>query len=49
MSFFWSIGSIFAVTLVMDYVLDLLAAQLAYDRTDQAGIARRRGSDRPVA
>ena len=48
MSFFWSIASIFAVTLVIDYVLDLLAAQLAYDReTDQAGIARPR--DRPGA
>jgi glycosyltransferase involved in cell wall biosynthesis len=47
MSFFWSIGSIFAVTLVIDYVLDLLAAQLAYDRqTDQAGVARGRGPDR---
>ena len=40
MSFFWSIGSIFAVTRVMDYVLDLLAAQLAYER--QTG-RRRRG------
>ena len=50
MSFFWSVGSIFAVTLVIDYVLDLLAAQLAYDRqTDQAGIARRRAPDRSEA
>ena len=50
MSFFWSIGSIFVVTLVMNYVLDLLAAQLAYDeQTDQAGIAGKRGPDRPAA
>ena len=44
MSFFWSIGSIFAVTRIMDYVLDLLAAQLAYDR--QTG--RRRRDDPPA-
>ena len=44
MSFFWSIGSIFAVTRVMDYVLNLLAAQLAYER--QAG--RRRQDDPPA-
>lgn len=44
MSFFWSIGSIFAVTRVMDYVLDLLAAQLAYER--QTG--RRRRDDPPA-
>jgi glycosyltransferase involved in cell wall biosynthesis len=43
MSFFWSIGSIFAVTRVMDYVLDLLAAQLAYERQT----ARRRRDDPP--
>lgn len=43
MSFFWSIGSIFAVTRIMDYVLDLLAAQLAYER--QSG--RRRWDDPP--
>jgi glycosyltransferase involved in cell wall biosynthesis len=40
MSFFWSIGFIFAVTWLMDYVLDLLAAQLAHER--QTG-GRRRG------
>jgi glycosyltransferase involved in cell wall biosynthesis len=44
MSFFWSIGSIFAVTRVMDYVLDLLAAQLAYERET----ARRRRDDPPA-
>lgn len=44
MSFFWSIGSIFAVTRIMDYVLDLLAAQLAYER--QTG--RRRRDDPPA-
>jgi len=44
MSFFWSIGSIFAVTRIMDYVLDLLAAQLAYDRQ----IGRRRRDDPPA-
>jgi glycosyltransferase involved in cell wall biosynthesis len=44
MSFFWSIGSIFAVTRIMDYVLDLLAAQLAYEQ--QAG--RRRRDDPPA-
>lgn len=44
MSFFWSIGSIFAVTRVMDYVLELLAAQLGYER--QA--ARRRRDDPPA-
>lgn len=44
MSFFWSIGSIFAVTRVMDYVLDLLAAQLAYERQT----ARRRRDDPPT-
>jgi glycosyltransferase involved in cell wall biosynthesis len=44
MSFFWSIGSIFAVTRVMDYVLNLLAAQLAYER--QVG---RRRQDVPPA
>ncbi|HUP36442.1 MAG TPA: glycosyltransferase family 2 protein [Candidatus Limnocylindria bacterium] len=44
MSFFWSIGSVFAVTRVMDYVLDLLAAQLAYERQT----ARRRRDDPPA-
>jgi len=44
MSFFWSIGSVFAVTRIMDYVLDLLAAQLAYDRQ----IGRRRRDDPPA-
>lgn len=44
MSFFWSIGSIFAVTRIMDYVLDLLAAQLAYERQT----ARRRREDPPA-
>jgi hypothetical protein len=44
MSFFWSIGSIFAVTRVMDYVLDLLVAQLAYERQT----ARRRRDDPPA-
>jgi glycosyltransferase involved in cell wall biosynthesis len=44
MSFFWSIGSIFAVTRVMDYVLDLLSAQLAYERQT----ARRRRDDPPA-
>ena len=44
MSFFWSIGSIFAVTRVIDYVLDLLVAQLAYER--QTG--RRRRDDPPA-
>lgn len=44
MSFFWSIGSIFAVTRIMDYVLDLLAAQLAYERET----ARRRRDDPPA-
>lgn len=44
MSFFWSIGSIFAVTRIMDYVLDLLAAQLAYERQT----ARRRRDDPPA-
>jgi glycosyltransferase involved in cell wall biosynthesis len=44
MSFFWSIGSIFAVTRVMDYVLDLLVAQLAYERQT----ARRRRDDPPT-
>ncbi len=44
MSFFWSIGSIFAVTRIMDYVLDLLAAQLAYEQ--QTG--RRRRDDPPA-
>jgi glycosyltransferase involved in cell wall biosynthesis len=50
MSFFWSIGSIFAVTLIMDYVLDLLAVQLAHEeQAGPAGIARPRGPDRPPA
>jgi glycosyltransferase involved in cell wall biosynthesis len=44
MSFFWSIGSIFVVTRVMDYVLDLLAAQLDYGRQT----ARRRRDDPPA-
>jgi hypothetical protein len=44
MSFFWSIGSIFAVTRVMDYVLNLLAAQLAYERQ----VGRRRQDDPPA-
>jgi glycosyltransferase involved in cell wall biosynthesis len=44
MSFFWSIGSIFAVTRVMDYVLDLLVAQLAYEQQT----ARRRRDDPPA-
>jgi glycosyltransferase involved in cell wall biosynthesis len=44
MSFFWSIGSIFAVTRVMDYVLDLLVAQLGYERQT----ARRRWDDPPA-
>ncbi len=44
MSFFWSIGSIFAVTRIMDYVLDLLADQLAYEQ--QTG--RRRRDDPPA-
>jgi len=44
MSFFWSIGSVFAVTRIMDYVLDLLAAQLAYERQT----ARRRRDDPPA-
>jgi hypothetical protein len=50
MSFVWSIGSILVVTRVVDYVLDLLAAQLAYDeQTDRAEAARRPQSDRPPA
>ena len=45
MSFFWSIGCVFVVTRIMDYVLDLLAAQLTYER--QTG--RRRRDDPPTA
>ncbi|HZP37545.1 MAG TPA: glycosyltransferase family 2 protein [Methylomirabilota bacterium] len=44
MSFFWSIGCIFVVTRIMDYVLDLLAAQLSYERQ----IGGRRRDDRPA-
>jgi len=44
-----SIGSIFAVSWVVDYVLDLLAVQLAYDeQADKEEAAHRRSPDRPV-